>query len=123
MLQFAYSVPSGLWAERAHTLLSTRPALQYLTMGSATPCLRFGYDQQKTHRCTRCPWWRCSDDSCVGAAWDDSPGSVDRWNWCAGTTYSRILDPVRSEEKPFVYWRCRRLHGGGRRLLGFLFGV
>ena len=73
-----------------------------MTIGSATPCLAEGCGQ-RTLRCTRCPWWRCADDSCVGAAWDDSPAQFDRWNRCAGATYSRILDPVRTEEKPFVY--------------------
>ena len=77
------------------------PGHHLLTRGMDTPCLRFGLPHCRgmlTHRCTRCPWWRCADDSCTGAAWDNSSGLVDRWNQEAGVTRSSILDPVRTEE-------------------------
>ena len=82
------------------------PGQHFLTRGVDTPCLRFGLPHcrgRQTHRCARCPWWRCADDSCIGAAWDDSPALVDRWNRCAGVTCSRILDPVRTKETPYIY--------------------
>ena len=78
------------------------PGQHFLTREVDTQCLRFGCDRQ-THRCTRCPWWRCADDTCFGAAWDDSSALVDRWNLCAGATHSRIPDPVVTEEKPYIY--------------------
>ena len=55
------------------------PGQHFLTREVDTQCLRFGCDRQ-THRCTRCPWWRCADDTCIGAAWDDSLALFDRWN-------------------------------------------
>ena len=78
------------------------PGQHFLTREVDTRCLRFGCDR-RTHRCTRCPWWRCADDACFGAAWDDSSALFDMWNRCAGATRSRILDPVVTEEKPYIY--------------------
>ena len=36
--------------------------------------------EELTHRCALCPYWRCADNSCDGAAWDDSDGAVNAWN-------------------------------------------
>ena len=54
-------------------------------------------DEERTHRCTRCPYWCCADISCDGAAWDDSEGAVYAWNEEAGLTRSHELYPERTE--------------------------
>ena len=96
--------PSGPWpSEPGPGCEVCPPGQHFLTREVDTRCTRFGCTCDRTHRCKRCPWWRCADDACFGVAWEDSSALFDVWNQCAGATRSRILDPAVTEEKPYIH--------------------